>query len=171
MLQYPPFGQLRLEKESERVRKNTLAGDKTARLNVYECYFSSFALLPSPFSMLLDGAKKLPRPALCSSERTLMCDFPSTCHPKWIGTSTIIFCHYSFRSRHCAEIQTILAVQYEARKEISENKGSERERGWKLCDYDRSKDGGFSRVKSEWLTRHADGACCFLPLLELFGRN
>lgn len=110
--------------------KKTLAVDKPAGLNLNVCEMFSlfFCSPPSLFVcvrvcvfylplVLSDSAKKLPRPPeLCvahqirPSERTLMCDFPSTCCPKWICTSAIIFCHYSFWARHCAEIQTILAV-------------------------------------------------------------
>lgn len=108
-----------------------------------------------PPRVLLDGAKKLPRPPeLCvahqvrPSERTLMCDFPSTCRPKWIGTNAIIFCHYSFWARHCAEIQTILAV-WSKKKKNTQKTGREREREWNLCDCDSSKDSWASLVKRQ----------------------
>lgn len=105
------------------------------------CSLSSFALLPPSFMyvffpprVLLDDAKKLPQPPeLCvahqvrPSECTLMCDFPSICRPKWIGTSAIIFCHYSFRARHCAEIQTILA-EWRKKKKIEKKVGGEKKR-------------------------------------------
>ena len=64
------------------------------------------------------------------SERTLMCDFPSTYRPKWIGTSAIIFCHYSFQARHCVEIQTILAVW--SKKRGRKKRGRKREKRVRL---------------------------------------
>lgn len=127
---YPPASlcQLRLVKEknrgwmSEEVKEkhNTLLltklqGDKS-ECEIISPFFCSLCVFffssSGAFWMVPRNCPGLPSSVLhikCNTELTLMCDFPSTCRPKWICTSTIIFCHYSFWVRHCAEIQTILA--------------------------------------------------------------
>lgn len=112
---------------SEEVTEKHLAIDKSDRETVLSLLF---ALHPASlcFSSPPSGrSRTVPRncPGLlssvlhlmCNAEHTLMCDFPSTCRPKWIGTSAIIFCHYSFQARLCAEIQTILAARGKKRGE------------------------------------------------------
>lgn len=124
-----------------RQKKSTLEAFRISKLspNVGYVFPSSLArLAPSFFSCfylsraLLESAKELPwPPELCvahqvqPSERTLMCYFPSTFCPKWICTSAIIFCHYSFRARHCEDVQTILAA---LRKKQKKKKKRRRER-------------------------------------------